>query len=98
MYVSALIAWWRPGGSTCLSAAAVAVRGRTGSATLRRDFLSDYVRVEVTLVGASWDVVAGDQTGVDFIPMKFCGVPSRLALFLAFLKPGMSIFPIKQYT
>ena len=31
MYVSALIAWWRPGGSTCLSAAAVAVRGRTGS-------------------------------------------------------------------
>ena len=32
MYVSALIAWWRPGGSTCLSAAAVAVRGRTGSA------------------------------------------------------------------
>eukprot|EP00964_Phaeocystis_antarctica_P038179 scaffold21854_cov68-Phaeocystis_antarctica.AAC.1 len=43
--------------------------------------------MEVTLVGASWDVVAGDQTGVDFIPMKFfclrlkfCGVPSRLAL------------------
>ena len=34
----------------------------------------------VTLVGASWKVVAGDQTGVDFIPMKFCGVPSRLAL------------------
>ena len=31
MYVSAWIAWWRPGGSTCLSAAAVAVRGRTGS-------------------------------------------------------------------
>ena len=60
--------------------------------------VSDYVRMEVTLVGASWDVVAGDQTGVDFIPMKFCGVPSRLALFLAFLKPGMSIFPIKQYT
>eukprot|EP00964_Phaeocystis_antarctica_P044809 scaffold25766_cov58-Phaeocystis_antarctica.AAC.3 len=28
----ALIAWWRPGGSTCLSAAAVAVQGRTGSA------------------------------------------------------------------
>ena len=24
--------------------------------------------MEVTLVGASWDVVAGDQTGVDFIP------------------------------
>eukprot|EP00964_Phaeocystis_antarctica_P085798 scaffold54261_cov60-Phaeocystis_antarctica.AAC.1 len=36
--------------------------------------------MEVTLVGASWDVVAGDQTGVDFIPMKFCGVPSCLAL------------------
>eukprot|EP00964_Phaeocystis_antarctica_P086613 scaffold54873_cov67-Phaeocystis_antarctica.AAC.2 len=32
MYVSAFIGWWRPGGSTCLSAAAVAVRGRTGSA------------------------------------------------------------------
>ena len=32
MYVSAWIAWCRPGGSTCLSAAAVAVRGRTGSA------------------------------------------------------------------
>ena len=38
MYVSALIAWWTLavfflyGGSTCLSAAAVAVRGRTGSA------------------------------------------------------------------
>eukprot|EP00964_Phaeocystis_antarctica_P096805 scaffold63052_cov66-Phaeocystis_antarctica.AAC.1 len=31
MYVSACIAWWRPGGSTCLSAAAVAMRGRTGS-------------------------------------------------------------------
>ena len=42
--------------------------------------VSDYVRMEVTLVGSSWDVVAGDQTGVDFIPMKFCGVPSRLAL------------------
>ena len=42
--------------------------------------VSDYVRMEVTLVGASWDMVAGDQTGVDFIPMKFCGVPSRLAL------------------
>ena len=36
--------------------------------------------MQVTLVGASWDVVAGDQTGVDFIPMKFCGVPSCLAL------------------
>ena len=42
--------------------------------------VSDYVRMEVTLVGSWWDVVAGDQTGVDFIPMKFCGVPSRLAL------------------
>ena len=26
--------------------------------------------MEVTLVDASWDVVAGDQTGVDFIPMN----------------------------
>ena len=26
--------------------------------------------MEVTLVGASWDVVAGDQTGVDFIDTK----------------------------
>ena len=42
--------------------------------------VSDYVRMEVTLVGASWVVVAGDQAGVDFIPMKFCGVPSCLAL------------------
>ena len=25
--------------------------------------------MQVTLVGSSWDVVAGDQTGVDFIPM-----------------------------
>ena len=25
--------------------------------------VSDYVRMEVTLVGASWDVVAGDQDG-----------------------------------
>ena len=33
--------------------------------------VSDYVRMEVTLVGASWVVVAGDQAGVDFIPMKF---------------------------
>ena len=24
-----------------------------------------------TLVGASWHVVAGDQKGVDFIPMKY---------------------------
>ena len=28
----------------------------------------------------SWVVVAGGLTGVDFIPMKFCGIPSRLAL------------------
>ena len=28
--------------------------------------VSDYVHMEVTLVGASWDVVAGDQAGVDF--------------------------------
>ena len=27
----------------------------------------------------------GDQTGVDFIPMKFCGIPSRLALGVAFV-------------
>eukprot|EP00964_Phaeocystis_antarctica_P128675 scaffold92466_cov36-Phaeocystis_antarctica.AAC.1 len=33
----------------------------------------------VTLVGASWVVVAGDQAGVDFIPMKFCGA-YRVAL------------------
>ena len=25
--------------------------------------VSDYVRMEVTLVGVSWDVVAGDQDG-----------------------------------
>ena len=25
--------------------------------------VSDYVRMEVTLVGASWDVVAGDRDG-----------------------------------
>ena len=42
--------------------------------------VSDYVRMEVTQIGASWDVVAGVQTGVDFIPMKLCGVPSCLAL------------------
>ena len=41
--------------------------------------LAIYVRMEVTLVGSSWDVLAGGQSGVDFIPMKFCGVPSRLA-------------------
>ena len=43
-------------------------------------FVSDYVRMKVTQIGASWDVVAGVQTGVDFIPMKLCGVPSCLAL------------------
>ncbi len=32
--------------------------------------VSDYVRMKVTVVGASWDVVAGDQTGVDFIDTK----------------------------
>ena len=32
--------------------------------------------MEVTLVDASWDVVAGDQTGVDFIPMKFIRIRS----------------------
>ena len=26
--------------------------------------------MEVTQIGASWDVVAGVQTGVDIIPMK----------------------------
>ena len=31
MYVNAMFGWWRQGGATCLSAAAVAVRGRTGS-------------------------------------------------------------------
>ena len=36
----------------------------------------NYVRMEVTLVGSSWVVVAGGQTGVDFIPMLFCGKPS----------------------
>ena len=25
--------------------------------------VSDYMRIEVTLIGASWDVVAGVQTG-----------------------------------
>ena len=32
MYVNAIFGGWRPGGATCVSAAAVAVRGRTGSA------------------------------------------------------------------
>ena len=46
--------------------------------------------MEVTLVGASWVVVAGDQTGVDSIPyyMKFCGVPSCLALGVGALSGG----------
>eukprot|EP00964_Phaeocystis_antarctica_P030635 scaffold17319_cov99-Phaeocystis_antarctica.AAC.2 len=35
--------------------------------------VSDYVRMEVTLIGASWDVVAGDQTG--------CGLHSYEALW-----------------
>eukprot|EP00964_Phaeocystis_antarctica_P132206 scaffold96247_cov60-Phaeocystis_antarctica.AAC.2 len=33
--------------------------------------VSDYVRMEVTLVDASWDVVAGDQRGVDLKPQQF---------------------------
>ena len=36
--------------------------------------------MEVTLVGSSWDVVAGDQTGVDFIPMKFFRVIKKRCL------------------
>ena len=28
--------------------------------------VSDYLLMQVTLVGSSWDVVAGDQTGVRF--------------------------------
>ena len=35
--------------------------------------VSDYVRMEVTLIGASWDVVAGVQTG--------CGLHSYEALW-----------------
>ena len=31
----------------------------------------DYVRMEVTLVGSSWVVVAGGQTGVDFFSLSF---------------------------
>ncbi len=34
--------------------------------------VSDYVRMEVTLVGASWDVVAGDQDG--------CGLHSYFSM------------------
>ena len=33
----------------------------------------NYVRMEVTLVGSSWVVVAGGQTGVDFIPICVTG-------------------------
>ena len=29
--------------------------------------------MELSPVGSSWVVVAGGLTGVDFIPMKFCG-------------------------
>ena len=36
--------------------------------------------MEVTLVGSSWDVVAGDQTGVDFIPMTFFRVIKKRCL------------------
>ena len=53
--------------------------------------------MEVTLVGSSWDVVAGDQTGVDFIPMKFCGVPSRLALGVGALS-GRGAGALFKYT
>ena len=35
--------------------------------------VSDYARMEVTLIGASWDVVAGGQTG--------CGLHSYEALW-----------------
>ena len=41
--------------------------------------LAIYVRMEVTLVGSSWDVLAGGQSGVDFIPMKLV-VEYRVAL------------------
>ena len=40
-------------------------------------------------VGTSWVVVAGVLTGVDFIPLKFCGLPSSLALGVgALVCPG----------
>ena len=43
----------------------------------------------VTLVDSSWVVVAGVLTGVDFIPLKFCGLPSSLALGVgALVCPG----------
>ena len=57
-----------------LGVGCTSVLGRPAISTGGFILVSDYVRMEVTLVGASWDVVAGDQTGVDFIPMKFCGV------------------------
>ena len=50
---------------------------------------NDYVRMYVTLVDSSWVVVAGVLTGVDFIPLKFCGLPSSLALGVgALVCPG----------
>ena len=42
--------------------------------------VSDYVRMEVTLVGASWDVVAGDQDG--------CGLHSYDGLYSGFWANG----------
>jgi len=47
--------------------------------------------MEVTLVGSSWVVVAGGQTGVDFIPMKFCGIPSLSAAAQAVLQGARSV-------
>ena len=42
--------------------------------------------MEVTLVGASWAVVAGDQTGVDFIPCMKCFqcCVQKVVFYLAF--------------
>ena len=61
-------------GAAEIAATVFGKSGRHSSAKLSFNggfiIVSDYVRMEVTLVGASWDVVAGDQTGVDFIPMK----------------------------
>ena len=37
--------------------------------------------MEVTLVDASWDVVAGDQRGVDFKPHKFRGPFGKIRLY-----------------
>ena len=52
-----------------------------GNGYVRMYMLSSFVtQGEVSGPGASWVVVAGVQTGVDFIPLKFCGLPSSLAL------------------